>query len=462
MNLQLTAIQENAIEVVKKHKQVLLAGGSRSGKTFVYCYILIYRALTYLKSRHGIFRQSRKDLKEAIWLDTFPKVCSLLHPDFKPKLNNQELYAKFPNGSEIWFGYMDDKKRSDNILGKEFNTILFNEISEMAYASYSKSLTRLSLKAYDKDGNLCPNKWLGDCNPPGKWHWGYKTFIQKINAKSGEKLLDPQDYGYLLMNPQDNLANLTEDYIKTLANLPEEERNRFLLGLWVEGIAGGIYTKEMGEAEQEGRIGDVPFNNEFFVWTYWDIGMDDATAIWFVQFVGDKIHLIDYYENNNQSAMHYLEVLKKKEQEFGYKYNKLILPHDARVREWTNGRSRAEIIEQQGFKTDVVKATSIADGINACKMIFSKCYFDKVKCENGILALSNYHRKENPIAMTYSKEPEHDWTSHGADAFRLMGVSYNERMAETVHQKADMENYKRSLAFANVRRTSKVRSGFWG
>ena len=95
-------------------------------------------------------------------------------------------------------------------------------------------------------------------------------------------------------------------------------------------------------------------------------------------------------------------------------------------------------------------------------MIFSKCYFDKVKCENGILALSNYHRKENPIAMTYSKEPEHDWTSHGADAFRLMGVSYNERMAETVHQKADMENYKRSLAFANVRRISKVRSGFWG
>ena len=157
-----------------------------------------------------------------------------------------------------------------------------------------------------------------------------------------------------------------------------------------------------------------------------------------------------------------MEVLKKKQQDYGYRYNKLILPHDARVREWTNGRSRAETLEQQGFKTEVVKASSIADGINACKLIFGKCWFDKVKCEEGISALSNYHRKENPIAMTYSKEPEHDWTSHGADAFRLMGVSYNERMAETVHQKQDMEDYKRSIAYANIKRASKTSKGLWG
>lgn len=462
--MELTLAQCNAVETIKKYKQTLLYGGSRSGKTFVFCYCLIYRALTYNKSRHGIFRQTRKDLKESIWLDTFPKVCSLIHPKFKPELNNQDLVARFSNGSEIWFGYMDDKKHSDNILGKEFNTAYFNEISEMAYASYLKVLTRLSLKAYDKDGNLCPNKWWGDCNPPGKWHWGYKTFVQRINAKTREPLFNPEQYGYLLMNPQDNLKNLPEDYLSILENLPEEEKNRFLLGLWVEGIAGGIYTKEMAQAEQEGRIGVVPFNNEFFVWTYWDIGMDDATAIWFVQFVGDEIHLIDYYQNNNQSMLHYLDVLRQKEQQYGYKYGKLILPHDAKVREWTNGRSRAETIEAQGFKTDVIKATSIADGINACKMIFSKCWFDKVKCEEGISALSNYKRKEDPIAMTYSKEPLHDWTSHGADSFRLMGVSYDKRLAETMHQKADMETYKKSLAYFNSQRSSsRIRSGMvWG
>lgn len=460
--IKLTQAQKKAIEVIKSHKQTLLYGGSRSGKTFVYCYCLIYRALTYNKSRHGIFRLTRKDLKESIWLDTFPKVCSLIDERLKPKLNNQELFAQFPNGSEIWFGYMEDTKRTDNILGREFNTTLFNEISEMAFASYSKVQTRLSLKAYDNKGNLCPNMWWGDCNPVGKWHWGYKTFIQKINAKTGEPLNNPDQYGYMLMNPNDNIANLPEDYLETLRNLPEDERNRFLLGLWVEGISGGIYTKEMAQAEQEGRITSVPFNNEFFVWTFWDIGMDDATAIWFVQFVGDEIHLIDYYQNNNQSALHYLEVLQRKEKEYGYKYNKIILPHDAKQREWTNGRSRADTIEAKGFKTEVIKATSIADGINACKLIFGKCWFDKEKCQDGISALSNYRRKEDAIAMTYSKEPLHDWTSHGADSFRLMGVSYTDRMAETVHQKTDIENYKRSLAYANTRRASKVSQGMWG
>lgn len=460
--INLTNAQNNAIETIKKYKQSLLYGGSRSGKTFIYCYCLIYRALTYNKSRHGIFRQTRKDLKESIWLDTFPKVCSLLHPNFMPELNNQDLVARFPNGSEIWFGYLDDVKHSDNVLGKEFNTVYLNEISEIAFASYTKVLTRLSLKAYDKNGNLCPNRFFGDCNPSGKWHWGYKTFVLKKNAKTNENLNNPEQYGYLLMNPKDNMANLPEDYIQMLESLPEEERNRFLLGIWTDGISGGIYTKEIGLAEQEGRIGDVPFDNQFFVWTFWDIGMDDATAIWFVQFVGDEIHLIDYYQNNNQSALHYLEVLKKKQQEYGYRYNKLILPHDAKQREWTNGRSRAETLEQQGFKTEVIKASSIADGINACKLIFEKCWFDKVKCEEGISALSNYHRKENPVAMTYSNEPVHDWTSHGADSFRLMGVSYNERMAETVHQKQDMQDFKRSLAYANIRKTNKVKAGLWG
>lgn len=460
--INLTNAQNNAIETIKKYKQSLLYGGSRSGKTFIYCYCLIYRALTYNKSRHGIFRQTRKDLKESIWLDTFPKVCSLLHPNFMPELNNQDLVARFPNGSEIWFGYLDDVKHSDNVLGKEFNTVYLNEISEIAFASYTKVLTRLSLKSYDKNGNLCPNRFFGDCNPSGKWHWGYKTFVLKKNAKTNENLNNPEQYGYLLMNPKDNMANLPEDYIQMLESLPEEERNRFLLGIWTDGISGGIYTKEIGLAEQEGRIGDVPFDNQFFVWTFWDIGMDDATAIWFVQFVGDEIHLIDYYENNNQSALHYLEVLKKKQQECGYKYSKLVLPHDAKQREWTNGRSRAETLEQQGFKTEVIKASSIADGINACKLIFDKCWFDKVKCEEGISALSNYHRKENPVAMTYSNEPVHDWTSHGADSFRLMGVSYNGRMAETVHQKQDMQDFKRSLAYANIRRTNKVKAGLWG
>lgn len=451
-----TKTQEQALELVKQHKFVLLFGGSRSGKTFVLVNKVVARALKEPKSRHVIFRQHRKDLKESIWLDTFVKALELNFVNAKVQKNEAELFAKFSNDSEIWFSYLDDSVNADAVLGKEYNTIYLNEVSEISYKSFEKAQTRLSLK------NGLQNRMYCDCNPPGKWHWAYKVFIEKKNPKNNENLVNPDKYGSMLLNPQDNLDNLPEDYLETLSNLSEDERNRFLLGLWTEGISGGIYTKEMAQAEQEGRITSVPFNNEFFVYTFWDIGMDDSTAIWFVQFVEDKIHLIDFYQNNNQSALHYLDVLKSKEQLYGYKYNKLILPHDGRVREWTNGRSRTETIESKGFRTDVVKATSIADGINACKILFNRCYFDKEKCAEGISALSNYRRKEDSINLTYSKEPLHDWTSHASDSFRLMGVYYSDRLAETVHQKADMEDYKRSLAYANTRRTSRVNQGMWG
>lgn len=456
-NFQWTKTQSDALELVKQNKFILLFGGSRSGKTFVLTAKVVARALKEPKSRHVIFRQHRKDLKESVWLDTFVKVLDLLFPNAIVQKNEAELFAKFSNGSEIWFSYLDDSKNADAVLGKEYNTIYLNEVSEISYKSFEKAQTRLSLK------NGLKNRMYCDCNPVGRWHWSYKLFIEKVNPKTKDKLTNGEKFASMLMNPQDNIANLPEDYLETLQNLSEDERNRFLLGIWSEGISGGIYTKEMGLAEQEDRITDVPFDNNYFVYTFWDLGMDDSTAIWFVQFIGDKIHLIDFYQNNNQSALHYLDVLRDKTRVYGYRYARLILPHDAHVREWTNGRSRSEIIEEQGFKTEVVKATSIVDGINACKVIFNRCYFDKVKCEEGISALANYRRKEDAINMTFSKEPLHDWTSHASDSFRLMGVSYTQRMNERVDAQSQKSKFERSLEYANThssyRRTNQT---MWG
>lgn len=460
--MNLTDIQEKALDVMGDYKQSLLFGGSRSGKTFIYCYALVCRALKYNKSRHSIFRQTRKDLKESIWLDTFPKVCSLLTEEYKPELNNQELVARFYNGSEIWFGYLDDKKHSDNVLGKEFNTAYLNEISEIAYASYTKVLTRLSLKAYDNEGNLCPNKFFGDCNPPGKWHWGYKTFVQKVNAKTGEPLLNPEQYGYLLMNPKDNLVNLPEDYLAILENLPEDEKNRFLLGLWTEGISGGIYTKEMALAEQEGRITNLQHNPDHCVFTFWDIGIDDSTAIIFAQFIKDKIYIIDYYQNNNEAMTHYLEVLQRKANEFGYRYGQIFLPHDGKQREWLTGKTRQEMMAKYGYQVEVIPASSIVEGINTAKETFKNIYIDKIRCEELISALSNYHRKEDTKNLVYSKEPVHDWSSHGADTFRLLCVSYREKLNRDLHWKQQQADYKRSLEYANFYGHKKRSANLWG
>lgn len=452
----LTTAQNAARKILNTCIFILLFGGSRSGKTFIIIRNIVMRALKEPNSRHAIFRQTRKDLKEAIWLDTFPKVLKLCFDGVVPTANEQDLYVKFKNGSEIWFGYLDDNKRADNVLGKEYNTIYLNEISEISYKSFAKAQTRLSLK------NGLVNKLYADCNPPGKWHWGYKVFIEKIEPITKNALVNPESYGYMLMNPQDNMQNLPQNYLDILQNLPEDEKNRFLLGLWVEGISGGIYTKEMATVEQEGRIKVVPFNPDFWVYTFWDLGIDDSTAIWFVQFIRDKIHLIRYYQNNNEAMPHYIEQLVKYKEQYGYNYGTIFLPHDGRNREWIGGKSRKDAIEEKGYKVEVYSATEITEGINAVKMIYSKCYFDKSNCEEGISALSNYRRKEDAIKLTYSNEPVHDWASHGSDAFRLIPIAYRAKLSETVDQKEKDEAFKRTLQYETMKRNNLNDVSKWG
>ena len=406
-------------------KIILLFGGSRSGKTFVLIRNIVLRALKEPNSRHAIFRQTRKDLKESIWMDTFPKVLALCFPGITPKQNENELYVKFHNGAEIWFGYLDDRNRTDNVLGKEYNTIYFNEISEISYQMFNKALTRLALK------NGLVNKIYCDCNPPGRWHWAYKLWIKKIiPGTKDEPVRAPEKYDYMLLNPKDNVANLPPDYLELLEGLPEEEKNRFLLGLWQEGITGGIYTKEIALAEQEGRIGKVPYNHEYAVYTFWDLGVDDHTAIVFAQFVKDRINIIDYYENSNEGMEYYVNVLREKRELYGYSYPKLYIPHDGANREWITGRNRRQALEGKGFEVEVLPADAVADGINGVKALFPQCRFDEEKCAGLLDALRNYKRKFDANKLTSSPQPEHNWASHGSDAFRYMAMGYNKDLAK--------------------------------
>ncbi len=444
MAFVLTDIQKKARTLLNGvAKFILLFGGSRSGKTAIIIRNIILRALKEPNSRHAIFRQTRKDLKEAVWMDTLPKILRLCFPGVEPYSNEQELYIRFDNGSEIWFGYLDDKKRTDNVLGKEYNTLYFNEISEIAYALFNKALTRLALK------NGLVNKIYCDCNPPGRWHWAYKVFIEKIIPGTKDPLPYPDKYASLLMNPKDNAENLAEDYLEILEGLPEEEQNRFLHGIWAEGIFGGIYTKEIGLAELQGRITTVAHNPEFSVYTIWDLGIGDSTSIWFCQFIGSKLNFIDYYENQNEGMKHYTCVLKKKQEELGYQYGTLFLPHDGANKEWLEGRTRQECIEEEGFEVEVLPRTPVEDGINSAKILFSRCYFDKEKCAAGLDCLRNYRRAFDPLKLVFSPEPVHDWSSHGSDSFRYTGMAYNSRLVRpSKKEQAVIEQQKKRKALS--------------
>ena len=154
-----------------------------------------------------------------------------------------------------------------------------------------------------------------------------------------------------------------------------------------------------------------------------DLGWADNTAIWFLQFIGMEIRLIRYLEDNQKTISHYLAEMQK----FGYIYDTLWLPHDAENKTLAgNGRSIEEIVRSAGFKVQIIPKTPVADSINAARTIFSKCFFDRENCHEGLQCLRHYRYDVDPDTKMFSKAPVHDQYSHGADAFRYIGLMVNE------------------------------------
>jgi len=186
---------------------------------------------------------------------------------------------------------------------------------------------------------------------------------------------------------------------------------------------GAYYSAEMREAKAEGRIREVKYNPAKGVITAWDLGIGDSTSIWFAQFIGTEVHLIDYYEASGVGLDHYAKVLQDK----GYVYDQHILPHDVRVKELGSGMSRLEVLADLGIRqVEIAPQLAIDDGIQAVRSMLTRCWFDEVKSEKGIDCLVNYSRDWDENGKTWRLRPRHDWASHGADAFRYLAIGYRE------------------------------------
>ena len=227
---------------------VLLVGGSRSGKTFRIVRDVIMRALKAPNSRHCFFRYRLNHLIASIFLDTFPKVMRLCFPGVGYTPHNQERYVTLPNGSEIWFAGLDDKDRTEKILGMEFLTLAFNETSQIPYNSVLMALTRLSQRVDQVMDGRAPKlmklRAYYDENPPNRNHWTYRQFIEKQDPDTRKPLLAPDDYAHFYMNPRDNAENLSPEYIKQLEAMPAKMRARFLEGRFADATPNALFPEE--------------------------------------------------------------------------------------------------------------------------------------------------------------------------------------------------------------------------
>jgi hypothetical protein len=190
-------------------------------------------------------------------------------------------------------------------------------------------------------------------------------------------------------------------------------------------IEGAYYAKQMMDAlsEKPPRIGSVPFDPDLKVETWWDLGVGDATAIWFAQRAGQEIRLIDYHEESGMGLPHYAKILDDKAKEGEWIYGDHIAPHDIAVREVGTGRSRIETARGLGINFRVCPKIPVDDGINAVRSALTRCWFDEKNCMRGIDALRNYRKEEDEkrsdgVIPFYRDKPLHDWSSNGADSFR--------------------------------------------
>ena len=226
-------------------RHILGLGGARSGKTFLFCEAIAARAMSEPGSRHAILRFRFNHVKTTIWYDTWPKMMRLCFPGIEYDRDKSNYFFTLPaenddgrtGESEVWLGGLDDKERSEKVLGSEFSTIFLNECSQIPLASREIVRTRLAQKTKLK------LKMFYDENPPLASHWTHRLWLEKRSPESPyDALSDPQNYKHIFINPRDNAKNLPAETLEELQTLSPRQRLRFWEGKFGDAQEGALWT----------------------------------------------------------------------------------------------------------------------------------------------------------------------------------------------------------------------------
>ena len=316
------------------------------------------------------------------------------------KVNHSELRIDFLNGARFRLFGADNYNA---MRGLYFDAVVLDEMADFPASAWS-NVIRPALA--DRRGSA--------------------TFISTPKGKNEfwelwhEAQDDPNWFTAMLKASETSILD-QEELDEARRTMGDDRYEQEFECSFEAAIQGAFYAKEMKEATEDGRITRVPYDRAASVITAWDLGIGDSTAIWFAQFVGQEIRIIDYYENSGVGLDHYAKVLLDKE----YHYEQHILPHDVQVKELGTGKSRLETLDALGIRNiEIAPKLAVEDGIQAARTMIPKCWFDADNCTRGIEALRQYRRDFDEKLKTWRGRPLHDWTSHGADAFRYLAVGY--------------------------------------
>lgn len=326
------------------------------------------------------------------------------------KMSESELWVEYPHNGARFRLYGADNY--DRMRGTYNDDVTVDEPAQIDPRAWPEVI-RPTLADYNGGATF-----IG--TPQGR-DWFYK--IDRL--ENGE--LAP-DWFRLTLKASETGIIKPEELESLKSGLTEEQYAQEFECSFDAAVIGAYYGKLMAQAEADKRITGVPYEPTAQVWTAWDLGIRDSTAIWFAQVVGREIRIIDYYEASGADLAHYVQQLRSKP----YVYAGHIVPHDAQAKELGTGKSRLEVLEALGM-TNVTVAVMhrVEDGINAARVFIPKCWFDAQKCTRGIDALKLYRAEFDDKLQALKPRPVHDWTSHAADAFRYLAMTLDSHVVQT-------------------------------
>ncbi len=315
--------------------------------------------------------------------------------------NESELRVDLPNRGRVRLYGADNP---DGMRGIYLDDCVLDEFADMR-PSVLPEIIRPALS--DRKGGLTV---IGTPK-------GYNDFYEVWKTAQS----DPEWFSLMLKASETGLVADAELQSAQKMMSPEQYAQEYECS-FEAAIRGAYWGKEMAAAMEQGRICELPVDNSSPVQTAWDIGVHDATAIWFFQMLHGGINIIDYYESYGGG----LDVHAKAIREKGYNLGTCYVPHDAEVKEWGTGRTRLEQMHALQLETIVVPKQSIMDGIGAARETLARCKFDKTRCADGLEALRQYRTDFDEKMNVFKSTPRHDWACHGADAFRYLSLSWRE------------------------------------
>lgn len=364
------------------------------------------------------YKQGRKVIWDAIDNDWF-KLLHHIPKALIKSINNTEMKIEYINGSILQIIGTDD---IDRIVGTNPKWVVYSEYPLQNPLAWQYIRPILRANGWRAIRVYTP-RWKN------RWYELYEVAKQQDDWFVSHKTVE------------DTTKRDWETPILTATDIEKEREEWMDEGLIQQeyyvsfdaAIVWAVYGDQIRKMEDEGRVCSVPYEEWLPVYTFWDIGIRDKTSIWFAQFYGKEIRLIDFYENFGKWYEHYIDIVRQK----WYSYDKHYLPHDTAHTEQSTGVTKVDRFKSMWLtKVSVVPRTKIEDWLNKTRAIFKNMWFDKEKTADWLNCIKSYHYKYNENTQSWSKEPEHDWSSHASDALRYLAVMYDKMTKQQQPQKA--------------------------